>query len=127
MVKTPDWKLDEDRKSVTVTFPTDPPVALQLDVSSVDEILKNLGEFRELMKPEIPPEYSLGQKVAAIPDPAWRTEPDALMGNSILHIRDPRFGWLHYMIPRGEARKLAGFLQEQAERPPPGQGSGKTH
>ena len=62
MVKTPDWKLDKDRKSVTVTFPTDPPVALQLDVSSMDEILKNLGEFRELMSQKSRQNILLGKR-----------------------------------------------------------------
>ena len=27
----PNWKLDDDLRTVTVTFPTDPPVALKLD------------------------------------------------------------------------------------------------
>lgn len=123
----PDWKLEDDLKTVTVTFPTDPPVALVLDTTGVDSILNNLGDFRSHMKPEIQPDFPQGQKVVAIPDPRWVTEPDILMGNSILHIRDPRFGWLHYLIPKDEARKLVGFLQTQVDAPPPEQESGSKH
>ena len=123
----PNWKLDDDLQTVTVTFPTDPPVALKLDAQHVEEILKNLGEFRAHMKPEIPHDHAMGRKIEAVPDPKWVTEPDAMIGNSLLHIRDPRFGWLHYLIPRDEARKLGGVLQTQADAPPPGQESGKPH
>jgi hypothetical protein len=118
----PNWKLDEDGKSVTLTFPTEPPVAFKLDHLQVDDLLRNLGIFRGSMKPEVPTEYALGQKVEAVPNPAWSTEPDLMMGDSLLHIRDPRFGWLHYLIPKGEAKKLAGFLQNQANAPPNDQG-----
>lgn len=123
----PNWNLDGDLKTVTVTFPTDPPVALKLDARRLGELLQNLGEFRAHMKPEVPRDYALGQKVAVIQDPRWETEPDALIGNSLLHIRDPRFGWLHYMIPREQARKLVGILQAQVDAPPPGQSQGKVH
>lgn len=123
----PNWKLDDDLRTVTVTFPTDPPVALKLDAQHVEEILENLGELRANMKPEIPHDLAGRRKFKAIPDPRWVTKPDAMIGNSLLHIRDPRFGWLHYLIPRDEARKLAGFLQTQADAPPPGQSQGKPH
>jgi hypothetical protein len=118
----PTWKLDEDGKTVTLAFPTEPPVALKLDAVQVDDLLRNLGLFRGSMKPEVPTGYALGQKVEAVPDPSWSTEPDLMMGDSLLHIRDPRFGWLHYLIPKGEAKKLAGFFQNQANAPPKDQG-----
>lgn len=114
----PHWKLDDEGKCVTVTFPTDPPISLKLDATEVDVLLSNLGDFRALMQPEHHRISPVGQTVQAIPDPMWYTQPDAMAGNPLLHIRDPRYGWLHYMIPRDEARKLAGFLQTQADAPP---------
>jgi hypothetical protein len=68
-------------------------------LQTIDEHFQKLGEFRANMKPEVPRTWAAGQTIHAVPDPAWMTEPDALMGNSILLIRDPRFGWLHYLIP----------------------------
>jgi hypothetical protein len=115
----PNWKLEDNQRHVTVTFPTTPPVALQLDVAGIEDILKNLGDFRSVMWPEVTKIYRLGQMVKAIPNPIWATEPDAIEGNTLLHIRDPRYGWLHYMLPREEARKLAAYIQNQVESPRP--------
>jgi hypothetical protein len=114
----PNWKLEDNYKILTLSFPSTPPVSLKMDVRGIEDFLKYLGEFRYAMKPEIPKTFARGQKVSAIPDPAWVTEPDAMRGDSILHIRDPRYGWLHYVLPRKEAKKLAGLLQNQAELPP---------
>jgi hypothetical protein len=123
----PNWKLADDREFVTIAFPTDPPAALRLNANQVDDVLDNLGALRAAMKREIPRTFALGQPVEAVADPIWATEPDALLGNSLLHLRDPRFGWLHYAIPKEEARKLARLLQSQADAPPPGQRSGKAN
>src|SRR5260370_37552977 len=71
------------------------------------------------MWPEVKKIYRSGQAVKAIPDPLWMTEPDANEGNTLLHIRDPRYGWLHYMIPREDARKLAAYIQNQVDPPRP--------
>jgi hypothetical protein len=109
----PNWKLEDDQTTLTITFPSIPPVALVWTASAVDEHFEKLGELRATMTPEIPKTWALGQTFLAVPDPAWMTEPDALIGNSILHIRDPRFGWLHYMIPREGARQLARYLQTE--------------
>jgi hypothetical protein len=117
----PNWKLEDDRMHVTVTFPTNPPAVLRLDVADVVDLLSHLGDFRSVMWPEEPKIYELGQRVAVIPDPIWSTEPDRDRGDTLLHIRDPRYGWLHYMIPREEARKLAGYILDQVYAPPPAQ------
>jgi len=50
-----------------------------------------------------------------------------LLGNTLLHLRDPRFGWLHYMVPREEARKLARVLQAHVDTPPPGSATKKLN
>lgn len=124
----PAWTISEDLKTVTLTVSTEPPIVLKWTVAGVDDILKNLGELRASMPPEFPRGYDRGQKVSnCVPDPIWVTEPDAMMGNSLLHIRDPRYGWLHYLLPRDEAKKLGGYLQQQADEPPPGQHTGKAN
>jgi hypothetical protein len=114
----PNWKLEDDYKTVTVTFPTDPPVVLQLDVAAIEDMLLTLGELRALMKPEIAKAFAVGQKVDAVPNPNWLTEPELMKDDSLFHIRDPRYGWLHYLFPRAEAMKLGQLLQKQAELPP---------
>jgi hypothetical protein len=123
----PNWKLDNDDKTISITFSTNPFVQLKLNVGEVEEMLKNLGRFRAMMKPEIATQFPPGQKVEAVSDPSWLTEIDAMAGSTLLHLRDPRYGWLHYLIPADEARKLAGFLQARADAPAPGQPEGKPN
>jgi hypothetical protein len=108
----PEWKLDTDNRTVTATFPTNPPVTLTLSATDVETILKDLGSLRWDMQPEVPDAVTTDAKEDPVLDPAWETAPDESGENALLHIRDPRFGWLHYAIPRDEAAKLAGFLQE---------------
>lgn len=114
----PNWTLADDRKSVLVTFPSTPPVALKLDALEIDSMLSNLAEFRAQMADQHPKDFALGQKVVAVFDPLWATELDALLGDSLLHFRHPGFGWLHFLISKHEAVKLAGILQVQAEAQP---------
>ena len=53
-----------DYKTVTITFPTEPPVALRLDAAQVDDLLSNLGSFRGAMKPEVARKYGGGGEIA---------------------------------------------------------------
>ena len=94
-------------------------VIVHYDAEAIEDTLKNLGAFRAAMKPEITKTFAMGQKVSGVHDPIWVSEPDTMEGNSLLHIRDPRYGWLHYVLPKGQARKLAGYLQTQADSEPP--------
>jgi hypothetical protein len=123
----PIWKLEDDRKTVTVTLPTQPQIALKLSGADVQTMLEKLGAFRAQMQPPHESRYAPGQKCECVANPAWLAEPDALLGNTLLHLRDPRFGWQHYMIPREEARKLARVLQNQVDSPPPGSATTKLN
>ena len=111
----PNWKLDDDLQAVTVTFPSDPPVTLKLDTANVDTLLHGLGELRAQMQPPPAPEFATGQQFVAAANPSFVTEVAGLEGNSVIHLRDPRFGWLHYMIPKEQARKLGVSLAMQAD------------
>jgi hypothetical protein len=121
------WALEPDRTSVKVTFATSPPTVFQLDVAEVEKILGNFGKLRSLMQPATQSDFAIGQKVSALPNPRWVAEPDVMQGDSLLHIRDPRYGWLHYVLPRSEARELGSTLQVQADAPAPGTSSGKPN
>lgn len=108
------WNLNDDLRSVTLTVDDR---TVTFDAAAVDDILKKLGEFRGAMQPPVATERPLGQQVQAVADPVWRTEPEVMTGATLIHMRDPRFGWLHYMIPKAEAAKLAGIIQAQVAAP----------
>lgn len=109
------WKLGEDRQTAALTLPANPPVTIEMNVVAVEDMMKILGSLRSAMLPEIPTALTPRQTVTAIKNPAWIAEPDTRTGDSILHVRDPRFGWFHYLIPRRHARKLGSLLQRQAD------------
>jgi hypothetical protein len=111
----PSWKLDDDLQTLTVTFPSDPPVVLRLNAAGVDSLLHGLGGLRMQMQPQPEPEFAAGQQFAAVTDPSLATEVADIEGNSIIHLRDPRFGWLHYMIRKEQARKLGVSLAMQGD------------
>ena len=113
-----DWKLEDDWKTVTITFPTTALATLELDAAVVEALLEKLGEFRALMLPEVPGAFPEGQSSPSVGDPAWDTGPDFLHGFVFLHIRDPRFGWLCYILSRDSAGKLASSLQKDMEFTP---------
>ncbi len=111
----PQWELDDDLRTLTITFPTDPPVALVLDAASVSQLIDGAGEIRAEMPPPHQENWKGGQMVNAVLDPRWHSETDALLGESLLHIRDPRFGWLHYALPSQSAKALGTLLILQAD------------
>src|SRR5260370_7284413 len=82
----PNWKLEDNQRHVTVTFPTTPPVALQLDVAGLEDILTHLGDFRSVMWPEVPKIYRSGQPLKSIPDPLWLPTQDPTQRTTPLHI-----------------------------------------
>ncbi|MEK1871575.1 MAG: hypothetical protein AAAC50_03980, partial [Rhizobium altiplani] len=105
-------------KTLTITFPTDPPVAFVLDTDSVSKLIEGAGQIRAEMPPPHDETWEGGQMVDAVLDPRWYSEADALLGEPLLHIRDPRYGWLHYALPRESARALGTLLILQADEGP---------
>ena len=114
----PDVKLDDDRKTVTITFATTPSVTLKLDTPAVEKLLQKLGECRAWMLPKVPLTFPEGQSFSVYTDMRWATAPDVLHGCVFLHIRDPRFGWVRNILWRDEARKLASSIQKDTEITP---------
>jgi hypothetical protein len=108
-----EWKVDNHLNTMTITFPTSPGVVIRWTADQVDDHLRKLGELRSKMKPPHPRNFAPGQVVRAIANASWATETDTMLGNSLLHIRDPRYGWLHFVFSKEDVRKLATLLQKQ--------------
>jgi hypothetical protein len=115
------WTLDDDHRHAVVTFQTVPPTSLKMDIGEIEGLIVGLGALRADMWPRVPEAYTLGQGIVDDPvvDPNWATEPAVINRgfHTILHIRDPRFGWLHFALPRDDARNLAGLIQHQLDLP----------
>jgi len=105
-----DWKLTGHIDTVTVTFQGDRLFHVELDAGEIDGLLKNLSELRAMMQPPHPLDFTQNADIDFIVDPRWQYGHDPSLGQSVLHIRDPRFGWLHYIISEDTAKKLADAL-----------------
>jgi hypothetical protein len=75
------------------------------------------------LHPAAPRNWIPHQEAVAVGDPRCYSEPQWPQGNPVLHVRDPRFGWLHFVLPKVETKNLAELLHRQVddrcqERPP---------
>lgn len=113
----PQLAIDPDGGSLTVTFPSGN--VAQLTTAEVEQTIKNLGLMRSGMAPEIPAGWTLGTAVQDVcRDPAWEMESDQ-RGDALLHVRDERLGWLHFIFTKIEAKRLGIALMGQAAAPLP--------
>lgn len=112
----PGWKLENN--TVTVSLPTTPACSLAFSTTEVDKVIENLGLYRNHMLPPVPIAYDAGRPVTAALDPAWRIDQDLMSGETVLHLRDPRFGWLHFKLPAHEAEKMGHYLTMHARDKP---------
>ena len=121
------FRHDADNSIIVLVNDADGSEVLRLTAVEAERLIESLGLMRAATEPPVAPHYPLGQAADAIFDPRWATESDALQGNSLLHVRDPRFGWLHYVFPRQEAGRLAELLKNQSEAPDPTPQAGVGH
>jgi hypothetical protein len=78
----------------------------RLTTADVDTSIEALGRVRPDMEPPIPSKWQRGQTVTCRRNPAWDFEASALGGELMLHLRDERYGWLHYVIDKETAGKM---------------------
>lgn len=105
-----------DKQSVTMTFASNPPVSIRWSTADLEKMLGQLGKLREIMQPEVPNEpFPMGQVVAVIRNPTWTAEPTRGESDSLLHLRHPSYGWLHFFLPNSEARKLGDELVAESK------------
>ena len=104
------WKSAGDVDTVVMTFKSDPPVRVELDAVEIDDMLQQLGQLRAMMQPEHPVEVPA--QFSTVFNPAWICEHEPVLAHSVLHILDPRYGWLHYAVPRDVAGELAATLTD---------------
>jgi hypothetical protein len=115
-IKTPTLSLSDDRKTMLIEFPGDPPVTLACDAGSVDALLRAVSQLRSQMTPPYPEIYAPSPRFEGIANPRWYTEPVLMPEGSAIHFRHPGFGWLCFCLSKEDARTLAARLQAQVAR-----------
>jgi hypothetical protein len=117
-LERPFFGVASNRREAVLRLPGKPPVGMSLE--EVEAVLSKLGIMRGNMVPEVAATWRPGQLTKNVyRNPAWSIETDVLTGDAVLHLRDLRFGWLHYIFTRNEARKLGQALLAIADAPAP--------
>lgn len=122
-----EFEIVDDQRSLVIGFRRGPdlPVAYMAKFATddVDKLLQNVGLWRTGMQPRIPEKWE-SQRVTAYRNPTIMIESDQLAGDVMLHIRNERFGWLHFVITKSIAADLAKQFAAITQAPaPPVQGS----
>ncbi len=113
-------EISDDSQFVEIALPSQPATHVICSTAAVDSMLRALGLARTGMLPAFAAEWAPGQPVErCYREPKWSVETDCLAGDALLHLRDERLGWLHYVFDKAEALRLARDLAEIAAMPPP--------
>jgi hypothetical protein len=104
--------------TVTITIQGDSLVEVSLDALEIDNHLRQLGELRARMNPQHSSSFDGSEKISTVFNPSLICEAERILAHRVLRIRDPRYGWLHYTIPRDIAEKLAEALRAADARQP---------
>lgn len=82
--------------------------------AAVSQLIDAFGDARSKMQPEYASDVSK-DLINVVRQPTWRTTATALTPEPIVHLRDPRFGWLHYALSVESARRLGQSLVKLAD------------
>ena len=121
--------LEPDQQRVRFRINERPSVDFRFDAAGLDALIVRLGKIRAQMEP--------AHNARKEPRPPRGTEYTVVEGNgvsithdgaeTILHLNDPRYGWLHYSMSKTKAASVANYLQIEPARIAPPQASEKPN
>jgi hypothetical protein len=79
----------------------------------VDALMQALAEMREEMSPAVAEDPPRLQEVQPLHDPRYRSELHPFSGGTLLSFRHPSLGWLPFLLPSAQRRRLDDSLREQ--------------
>ncbi len=98
-------------ESVSMDLPSG---RVTLLTDGIEVLIVQLAQFRAQMKPEIARTLPDGEYKGGIVDPLWVLPSHPAAQEKTLFVRHPGLGWLTFLFPPQEARKLgAGLLAGQ--------------
>lgn len=117
--------LSDDRKTVTLElWDEEKPYAhIIYEAPEVALLIEQLAGHRAQMADEVVRELDPGALVRGTVDPVWVTQPTPAShpGGASVILRHPGLGWLGFLFPPNEAKKLGDWLLQssQASKPDP--------
>ena len=82
----------------------------------IDALMHALAEIREAMNPAVSQEPPRLQELQPLHDPRYASELHQFSGGSIVSFRHPSLGWLPFLLPSLERRKIVTVLEQQEQR-----------
>lgn len=79
----------------------------------IDALMHALAEIREEMSPPVADEPPRLQEAQPLHDPRYTTALHEFSGGTVLAFRHPSLGWLPFLLPSVQRRRIAASFQEQ--------------
>ncbi len=113
----PAWTINQQKTTLTVKLPSNPPATLTLDTADVDKMIDMLAQMRAEMKPSRPiagPAPGARINVATVGN--WWVQPDGTgVDLAILH---PGYGWVGLELDQNALERLNRRLSLAIHRAP---------
>jgi hypothetical protein len=83
------------------------------EAPDIEGIIELLAQMRAGLADEVPRERDPNIRGRVVRDPVWQPLKHRVLGGRLLALRHPGLGWLHFVFPEEEARKVAAALTEE--------------
>jgi hypothetical protein len=82
-------------------------------VEHIDALIELLAQMREEMTPAVPDEPP--RSLQCLHAPRYRTALHEFSGGSLIQFRHPSLGWLPFLLPSVERRRIVEFFSTQED------------
>ena len=103
-----EW-LDEDRSRARFALPG----REEWNAEHITALMHVLAQIREEMAPAVPSEPPRLHDLQALHDPRYSTQLHEFSGGTVLRFRHPSLGWLEFVLPSLERKKISSYFAEQ--------------
>jgi hypothetical protein len=103
-----EW-LDEQKSRARFSLPG----REEWKVEHLTGLMQVLGQIREEMSPAVPDEPPQLQETHFLHAPRYRTVLHEFSGGSLIQFRHPSLGWLPFLLPSVERRKMVDYFSVQ--------------
>jgi hypothetical protein len=103
-----EW-LDEDRSRARFALPG----RQEWTAENISALMQVLAQIREDMTPAVPEEPPRLHDAEALHDPRYSTQLHEFSGGTVLRFRHPSLGWLEFVLPSLERKKITSYFEAQ--------------